>query len=141
MCAVFFLNLLAYVIVTNVFFWAGSGMKDVSAWQMSRRWDGLNELSSGRNEGVKTPRKKKGTENNENRFYIVCAPTMRATEACGSKDNTENFLSLVSNHLEIHRGSKFHVMRSQRLKKWSCRRHHDIGVRVLADVDVTLQEE
>ena len=27
-----------------------------------------NELSSGRNEGVKTPRKKKGTENNENRF-------------------------------------------------------------------------
>ena len=32
-------------------------------------------------------------------------------------------------------------MRSQRLEKWSCRRHHDIGVRVLADVDVTLQEE
>ena len=31
-----------------------------------------NELSSGTNEGVKTPRKKKGTENNENRFYIVC---------------------------------------------------------------------
>ena len=37
----------------------GSGMKDVSAWQMLRRWDGLNELSSGKNEGVKTPRKKK----------------------------------------------------------------------------------
>ena len=33
-------------------------MKDVSAWQILRRWDGLNELSSGRNEGVKTAGKK-----------------------------------------------------------------------------------
>ena len=40
-------------------FLGGSGMKDVSAWQMLRHWDGLNELSSGKNEGVKTPRKKR----------------------------------------------------------------------------------
>ena len=39
------------------------------------------------------PLEKKGTENNENRFYIVCAPTMRATETCGSRDNTKYFLS------------------------------------------------
>ena len=41
-----------------LFFLGGSGMKDVSAWQMLRRWDGLNELSSGKNEGVKTLEKK-----------------------------------------------------------------------------------
>ena len=47
-------------------FLGGSGMKDVSAWQMSRRWDVLNELSSGKNEGSRPL--KKGTENIENRF-------------------------------------------------------------------------
>ena len=95
-----------------------------------------NELSSGRNEGVKTPRKK-GTENIENRFYIVCAPTKRATEACGSRDNTEYFPSGEATTLNTSWMEQNHVMRSQLLKKWSCRRQHDISVRVLAGVDVT----
>ena len=95
-------------------FLGGSGMKDVSAWQMSRRWDGLKrtvigqerrgqwQMSRrwdglkrtviGQERGGQDPSKKE-TENIENRFNIVCAPTMRATEACGSRDNTEYFLS------------------------------------------------
>ena len=118
---------------------------------------------------------KRGIENIERGFASFCAPTKRATEAFGSRDNTEYFLSgeattlntswmeqnprqeeylcrdpnavvlklgqnntlatkalaqtfipstysLVSNHLEIHRGSKVHVMCSQdSLKKWSWR--------------------
>ena len=36
-------------------------MKDVSAWHLLRRWDGINELSSGKNKEVKTPRKKQKT--------------------------------------------------------------------------------
>ena len=74
-------------------FLGGSGMKDVSAWQMSRRWDGLNELSSGRNEGVKTFRKK-GTENNENRFTSsVRQRSAQRRRLAQDRDNTEYFLS------------------------------------------------
>ena len=66
---------------------------------------------------------------------------MRATEACGSKDNTEYFLSGEATTLNTSwmEQNPRHALAA--LEKWSCRRQPDIGVRVLADVDVTLQEE
>ena len=51
------------------------------------------QLSSGENEGFKTPRKKhKGTRNNENR-HTSCVRHEARTEAFGSRNNTEYFLS------------------------------------------------
>ena len=50
-----------------MFFLGGSGMKDVSAWQMLRRWDGLKRAVIGQERGCQDPSKKE-TENIENRF-------------------------------------------------------------------------
>ena len=72
-------------------FLGGSGMKDVSAWQMLRRWD-LKRTVIGQERGGQNT-SKRGIENIERGFASFCAPTKRATEAFGSRDNTEYFLS------------------------------------------------
>ena len=69
-------------------------MKDVSAWQMLRRWDGLKRTVIGQERGCQDPSKKKGTENNENRFTSSvrqrCAQRRRLAH---ERDNIEYFLS------------------------------------------------
>ena len=41
-----------------MFFLGGSGMKDVSAWQMLRRWDGLKRTVIGQERGGQDSSKK-----------------------------------------------------------------------------------
>ena len=80
------------------------------------------QLSSGENEEVKTPRKKQKKEQKIAKIVIqrLCV-TMRATEAFGSRNNTEYFLSGEATTLNTSWMKQNLVMCSQIFEKNPCR--------------------
>ena len=58
-------------------FLGGSGMKDVSAWQMLRRWDGLKRTVIGQERGGQDPSKKKEQKTTKMGLHRLCANDAR----------------------------------------------------------------